>query len=180
MKLQENTKRARYGALLALLALSAGCRLMLLTGVVAVGAVGLVGYSVYEGGEYAVTGVGSAAKAGAGAVSKGVGTVFFSGSELRTECPGSVEAVWRAANAAFRRGNLKEVTGNFDLLSGGLTAQTWERAPVTLKLKNTGPALTELRLQVGSKGDLKAAESIYRLIQAELQKPAAAAKTAAP
>ena len=98
--------------------LSVGCRLVALPVVVAVGAVGVVGYSVYQGGESVVTGIGSIGDGEAEEESKGVETVVFSDQALNVECDGSVEAVWQAATRAFQRANFQDLAGNYDLLSG--------------------------------------------------------------
>jgi hypothetical protein len=150
--------------------LSVGCRLVALPVVVAVGAVGAVGYTVYKGGESVVTGVGNLGSDEAEDESAGVETVVYSEEALTIECDGSVEAVWQAATRAFQRANFQELAGNYDLLSGELTAKTWDRVPVTLRLKSVDQSRTTVWLWAGPEGGLKGAESIYNLIHEELEK----------
>lgn len=154
--------------------ISVGCRLVALPVVVAVGTVGAVGYTVYRGGESVVTGVGNLGGGEAEEKSKDAETVVFSGQVLKVDCEGSVEAVWQAATRAFQRANFQHLAGNYDLLSGELTAQTWDKVPVTLKLERADENRTTAWLWAGPEGDLKDTESIYNLIHEELGKPATA------
>ncbi len=164
---------------LAITGLSVGCRLIFWTTAAAVGTVGLVGYSVYKGGESVVTGVGDLAggdKSGANTQE----TVVLSKDELKAECPGGVSDVWRAGTVAFREAKLNNIGGTFDYFSGELTAQTWDDSPVTLKLKNTGENRTTIWIRFGAKGDLNASESLYKLMRKELNNSAANAPSATP
>jgi hypothetical protein len=179
MKRRVLRNRFLFGTLLVMAGLSVGCRLVFWTGAAAVGTVGLVGYSVYKGGESVVTGVGNLAGGGSEDKSKGAETVVYSGKVFKTECDGSVEVVWQAATRALRQANLQDVAGNYDALSGQLTAQTWENTPVTLTFKNEDQNRTTLRIWIGPNGDLKASESICKLVQAELKKTSSAAGSAA-
>lgn len=160
------------GTILVMAGLSVGCRLVFWTGAVAVGTVGLVGYTVYKGGESVATGVGNVV--GGSSKDKEAETVVYSGKVFKAEYDGSVEQVWMAATQAFRRANFQNLTGNYDLLSGQLTAQTWDKTPVALNLTSADKNRTTLGIMVGPDGDLNASQSIYHLIQEELKKTATA------
>jgi hypothetical protein len=185
MKRSDCGKWLLLGMVLVMAGLMVGCRLAVWSGAVAVATVGVVGYTVYQGGESVVTGVGDMAGGGGADKSKGGETVVFSGKVLKTECDGTVAEVWQAATSAFRRANFQDLAGNYDLLSGELTAQTWDKMPVTLKLKSAAQNRTTLWIWVGPEGDLKAAESVHNLIREELKiivaaRPPAAQKEVAP
>jgi hypothetical protein len=160
-------------AALGLALLMTGCRVIGTAGCCVFGAVGLAGYAVYKTGEVAVTGVGNAAKATGNALSSGtksVATVVYYDNELKTECPASVPLVWDAANRAFKNAGFLDIAGDRDGLSGVVTAKTWDRTDLTLKLKSLGPQSTELRVRVGVKGDMETAETVFMLIKSELAK----------
>ena len=158
---------------LAVIALSVGCRLVVFTGAAVVGVVGLAGYTVYKGGEYAVTGVGNLASSSVDAVSnvsKGMGAVVYADGEFRSECAGTMEETWWVADEVFRNAKLQDLSGNFDIRSGELQAKTRDGLDVKLKLKLIDDRHTELRLRVGVKGDLSTSEILFNQIQKELAK----------
>lgn len=140
-----------------------------------VGTAGVVGYSVYEGGESVVTGVGSLA---GGGDSKESETVVFTGKVLKADCDGTVEQVWLAAATALRQAEFENLAGDYDLLSGELSAQSWDHHPVTLKFKGDDQNRTHVWIWTGPEGDLKASEKIYKLLREELKGRAAATAAA--
>ncbi len=159
----------------ALCALS-GCRLIVGTAAVAVGAVGLVGYGVYKTGEVAVTGVGSAVSS----VAKGGASVVFMNGEFKANCDGTVDEVWRASGRTLEASGFQSVTGNRDALSGNLEAVTWNGEKVEVKLEAAGTGQTALRLRIGITGDLKKSETLHSLIVAELARTRAAPQERSP
>jgi len=155
-------------------ALVAGCRLVQVSVLAVAAAVGLAGYAVYKTGDAAVTGVGKAGQAVASGT-RSVATVVYVNGDLKVEHPFPVPTVWLAAGLALRKAGFDDVKGTYDALSGGLTAKTRERVEIALKMRSVESRATELRIRVGTKGDLKTAELINGLIQRELPAPAAAA-----
>ena len=151
----------------------AGCRIVQVSVLAVAAAVGLAGYAVYKTGDAAVTGIGKAGEAVASGT-RSVATVVYVNGDLKVEHPFSVPTVWLAAGLALRKAGFDEVKGTYDALSGGLTARTRERVEITLKMRSVESRATELRIRVGTKGDLKTAELINGLIQRELPAPAAA------
>lgn len=151
--------------------LLAGCSIVGWSTAVVVGTAGVVGYSVYEGGESVVTGVGSLA---GGGDSKEGETVVFTGKVLKADCDGTVEQVWLAAATALRQAEFENLAGDYDLLSGELSAQTWDHRPVTLKFKSGDQNCTQVWIWTGPDGDLKASEKIYKLLREELKARTAA------
>ncbi len=164
-----------------------GCRVLGTAVIVTVGVVGLAGYAVYKTGETVVTGVGKgvgAVGAGIGAAgaavgsaltpdSKPVSTVVLTDNEFKTEYGASLDRVWKAANDAFKKSGFQGITGEREADSGVLTAQIPDGAGVTVKLKSPEPLLTEVRIRVGSTGNLKTAETVHKWILAELTPEAA-------
>lgn len=148
----------------AALAILPGCRLLVGTTVVAVGAVGLVGYGVYKTGEAAVTGVGSAVSSGA----KGVGSVVFFKGEFKATCDGNVKQVWIASTTVLKANNFTLKSGDCDALSGFLEATTWDKQNVSVKLDAVSQDRTEFRIRIGTTGDLEKSETLYHLIISEL------------
>jgi hypothetical protein len=158
-------------AIMALTSLAAGCRIIKTAGCLTLGVVGLAGYAVYKTGEVAVTGVGKAAKATGSAMSsssKPVSTVVYRGNEFKTEYPAGFTRVWVASGEAFKKARFQDMDGSSDGRSGCLTARTWDKVEITLKIKGLGMDNTEVRIQVGSEGDLKTSEVLHQLIQNEL------------
>lgn len=164
------------GMILTVSGLSVSCGIVGTTAAVAVGTVGVVGYSVYEGGESVVTGVGSIGSSED--ASKDSETAEFSGKVLKVECKAGVEETWLAAAHALRKANFQDLAGNYDLLSGELTARTWEKNPISLKLKSVDQSHTQLWIWNGPDGDLKASQIIHKLILEELKNRAIASTTA--
>lgn|SRR5262245_15658934 len=165
------TGRWRCAALVSLAGSLAGCGLIAGTAAVAVGTVGVAGYTVYAVGDAAVTGVGRAAVAGGDAVvsgSKSAATVVFRDGEFETDYPAGVEEVWNAANTAFKKASFREIRGDRDALSGELKAETRDGTDIALELKSLEPGRTEMRIRVGVRGDMQTSETIHKLIQAEL------------
>ena len=174
--------KSKFGKIAVLVAaplagvLVAGCGLIGTTVAVAVGTVGVVGYSIYEGGESVVEGVSSLG--GGGNDAKEGDTVVYSGKVLKAECHGTVEQVWLASATVLRQANFQGLTGDYDLLSGELGAQTWDQHPVSVKLKAGEDNVVNVSIWVGPDGDLKVSEKIFKLIRAELDKRAATARAA--
>jgi hypothetical protein len=154
------------------------CSIVGWTTAVAVGTVGVVGYTVYEGGESVVEGVSSIGSSDSSEGSKSE-TVVFNGKVLKTECHNTtVEEAWLASATALRRAQFKNLAGDYDALSGELRTQTWDQNLVTLQFKAGEQNQTHLSIWVGPDGDLKSEEKIYKLVQEELKKRAAAAQAA--
>lgn len=163
-------------ALLAAAAsLTAGCNLMKVGVVTVAAAVGLAGYAVYKTGDAAVTGVGKAGEAVTSGTKSVAKTVIYANGELRVEYPYDVRSVWLVSGRVLRESGFSDVTGSFDALSGLLSAKTREGADVALKMQLLPSRLTELRIRVGVRGDMVAAELIDSLIQRRLPVPAPAA-----
>ena len=155
-----------------------GCKIAKIGVVTVAAAVGLAGYAVYKTGDAAVTGVGKAGEAVASGTRSVAKTVIYANGELRTEYPYDVRTVWLVSGLVLRESGFGEIKGSFDALSGLLSAKTREGADIALKIQRLPSALTELRIRVGVKGDMVAAELIDSLIQRRL--PAAAPAAAAP
>lgn len=141
-----------------------GCRLLVGTTVVVVGAVGLIGYGVYKTGEVAVTGVGSAVSSGA----KGVGSVVFFNGDFKATCNGTVEDVWLASSNTLKAKGFRSVSGKRDGLSGSLEAIAANEDELKITLEAVGTGETEIRIRIGVTGDLKKSETLYHLITTEL------------
>ncbi|VGO22489.1 DUF3568 family protein [Pontiella sulfatireligans] len=149
----------------ALASFLSGCKLLLITSAVAIGAVGLAGYGVYKAGDAVVTGVGNVGKATA--------SVMFFNGDYKTQCDFNVETVWKAANLACQKAGFGEIDGSYDALSGKLTAKTRDGAEITIKLKSIDPQTTEIEIRVGVTGDLEMSETIHGLILQRLPAPVA-------
>jgi len=143
-----------------LIGLMSGCQIIGFGVATIVGAVGLVGYSVYKTGDAVVTGVGKAGKA--------TGSVLFFNGDFTTECDGDVSAVWSAASRASQKADFWGIKGSYDALSGELTAKTRENTDIRIQVKSTQVNKTELRIRIGVTGDMKLSETLYGLILAEL------------
>jgi hypothetical protein len=160
-----NPHVALFLLVMVLFALS-GCRILVGTVAVTVGAVGLVGYGVYKTGEAAVTGVGSAVRS----VTKGRESVVFVNGEFSSRCEGPVETVWLASDVTLKANGFRSVVGSRDALSGVLKAVTWNDQEVVVRLEASGQDQTEVRIRIGPEGDLKKSETLYQLIVAELSR----------
>jgi len=141
-----------------------GCRLLVGTVVVAVGAVGLIGYGVYKTGEGAVTGVGYVVSG----TTEGISSLIFSDGEFKTTCDGTVNAVWLASASTMKANGFQVVSGGRDSLSGRLEATGWNNEKIAIKLDAKGKDKTEFRVRIGATGDLKKSETLYRMITTEL------------
>ena len=177
MKPGDYAKLSLLVAALVMMGFSVGCSVVGSTTAAAVGTVSIVTYSVYEGGESVVTGVGNIGSGGDEEKPKDTETVVFYGKVLKVECNGSVEEVWLTAVHVLRRANFQELVGNYDLLSGELEARTWDRKPISLKLKSVDQDHTLLWIWTGPAGNLKASEQIHKLIADELKKRSARTAT---
>ena len=153
--------------------LVAGCRIIQVGILTVAAAVGITGYVIYKTGDVAVTGVGKAGEAVVSG-SKSVATVIYVNGELKVEHPFDLRTVWLASSVALQKARFDGIKGSFDALSGELTAKTREGLDLALKLRVTESRGTEVRVRVGVKGDLKAAELVNSLIASELPKPAPA------
>ncbi len=141
-----------------------GCRLLIGTTVVAVGAVGLVGYGVYKTGEAAVTGVGSVVSSGGDRAS----SVVYVGGDFKTTCPGTVDDVWRASATALKSNGFQLLSGDRDALSGHLQAAAQNGDGIVVHLDAAGPKQTAFRMRIGTDGDLRKSETLHQLIAEEL------------
>ncbi len=151
--------------------------------IVTVGVVGLAGYAVYKTGEVVVTGVGvvgsgvaAAGMAAADALtpdSKPVKTVVFAGNEVRTEYDSDFESTWKAANGAFQKSGFQAITGKRHVESGTLAAQAWEGEEIHLAMRSLDDRTTEVRIRIGSQGNLRASERVHTWIHSELAQEAA-------
>jgi hypothetical protein len=151
-----------------------GCQLITVGVMTVAAAVGLTGYAVYKTGDAAVTGVGKAAHATGEAFSSGTKsgtTVIFSDGEFKTDYPQNLLTVWEAASRAFQTAQFGKIQGTFDAASGKLTARTVNDTEIVIKLNSLGPQSTEVRIRIGSPGDMKRAEVIHGLILRELPAP---------
>lgn len=153
-------------------ALLAGCRIIKVGVLTVAAAVGVTGYVIYKTGDAAVTGVGKAGEAVASGT-KSVATVVYANGDLKVEHPFDLRTVWLASSLALRKAGFGEVKGSFDALSGVLSAKTREGVDLSLKFRLVSPGLTEARIRVGVKGDMRTSETIDSLILRELPKPAA-------
>lgn len=160
-------RRLLPALVVALASLASGCRIVAAGVVTVAAAVGLAGYVVYKTGDAAVTGVGKAGDAVASG-SKSATTFFYANGELKVSHPFDVRTVWLTSSLALRKAGFSDIKGAFDALSGELTAKTREGVDLTLKMRRQDALGTELRIRVGVKGDLKAAEFIDSLILREL------------
>lgn len=141
-----------------------GCRVLLGTTAVAVGAVGLVGYGVYKTGEIAVTGVGAAVSG----VASGAHSVLFADGDFTATCDGTVEEVWRAGDTILRANGFRSVSGTRDALSGHLLAETSSNEEITVKLEAAAQGQTHVRVRIGADGNLNKSETLYNLIAAQV------------
>lgn len=143
-----------------------GCRVLLGTTAVAVGAVGLVGYGVYKTGEVAVTGAGAAVVG----VASGAHSVLFADGDFKATCDGTVEEVWRAGDRVLRTGGFRSVSGTRDALSGILLATTLNNEDITVKLESAAQGQTHVRVRIGADGNLNKSETLYNLIATQVAK----------
>lgn len=166
---------------LALAGLLPACQAIAAIFVGSAAVVGAAGYGVYKTGEYAVTGVGTAAKATGSAISSGtksaVSVVFVNG-DFERECAGDVPTVWEASRRAFQRAGFSGTDGNYDALTGKLTAKTRDDTDLKLELERIDGKGTLMRIRVGVAGDLKTSELIHGMIVKEL--PASPLSAAPP
>ena len=147
--------------------LLAGCSILGWSTAVVVGTTSVVGYSVYEGGESVVNGVGSI-----GGDSKKGETLVITGKVLKVECPGTVEEVWLAAASVLKQANFENLTGDYDLVTGELNTQALNQRSVMLRFKSEEDNRTLVWIWSGPDGDLKASEKIFKLLRDELKKRA--------
>lgn len=143
-----------------------GCRLLMVPVVVAVGAVGLVGYGVYKTGEATVNGVGSVVSSG----SKSDSSLVFVNGEFRAICYGTVNEVWLATGPALEANGFNVVSGNRNALSGHMEAAGMNNETLAINLDAAEEGQTEFRIRIGVTGDLKKSETLYRLITKELSR----------
>jgi hypothetical protein len=148
----------------AVLGVLPGCRILVGTAVVGVGAVGLVGYGVYKTGEAAVTGVGSVVSGGA----KSVGSVVFLNGEFKATCRATVDEVWLATVRTLKANGFELESGDRDALSGYVNAVSRNNQPIAIKLDATGRQETLFRMRIGVSGDLKKSETLYGMIEDDL------------
>lgn len=154
--------------LVAASSLGAGCNLAKVGFLSVAAAIGFAGYVVYKTGDAAVTGAGMAGEAVASGTRAVAKTVIYANGELRVEYPCDVRTVWNASGIVLRESGFGEITGSFDAFSGVLSAKTREGTDVVLKMRAAPSALTELRIRVGLKGDMGAAQVLDSLIQRKL------------
>jgi hypothetical protein len=150
----------------------AGCRLIVGTTAVTVGAVGIVGYGVYKTGEAAVTGVSSVVSGGA----KGVGSVVFFNGDFKAACHATVEEVWVAAAGTLQANGFRLLSAKRDALSGHLDVLASNDDEIKIRMDAAGQGQTEVRVRVGVTGNLKKSEALYELITKELDRQRAVRK----
>jgi hypothetical protein len=185
-------------ALLLLVPVLTGCGLILGTTVVAVGAVGAAGYTVYKAGEGVVDTVvpgdsekpaekpaepesalaKEATQTFPKAKAKPSTAVVYYHNEFRAQLDCGVEQAYATANSTLPRMaiviNGHALTG----AAGEISAQTVEDVPIVLKMQSAGPRSTTLSIRVGANGDLKYSQLIYNLIKDDLGRPAPSAPAA--
>lgn len=152
-------------------ALFTGCQLITVGVMTVAAAVGLTGYAVYKTGDAAITGIGKATQATGDAFSSGTQsatTVMFSDGEFKTDYAQNVMTVWGSSSRALQKAQFENVQGTFNEGSGKLTARTVNNTEIVIKLKSLGPQSTEVRIRIGSPGDLKRAEVIHEMVLREL------------
>ena len=179
-------------AFLLLAPVLAGCGLILGTTVVAVGAVGAAGYTVYKAGEGVVDTVvpGDSEKPAEkpaepeSALAKEATQTFpkpkpkpstavvYYHNEFRAQLDSGIEQAFATANTTLPRMAIVIKSHSLKNATGEITAQTIEDVPVVLNMQSTTPRSTMLSIRVGANGDLKYSELIYNLIRDDLGKPA--------
>jgi hypothetical protein len=154
--------------LLAALLLS-GCRILVNTAVigtaVVVGTVGLVGYTVYKGGEAVVTTVGSVGSSATGAVKGHQESVTVSRGTFTTACKYAITDLNPAAELVLKRAGFKGVIGAQDALAGSVLAKTAFGENVSVKFALLEKGRTSVAIRIDG-GNLKQSEYIYDQILA--------------
>lgn len=151
--------------LLGILIVISGCRVVATGAALTVGTAAVAGYTVYQGGKKAATSVRKATEKG----TQGVGEIIFTNGKFKTQCPHSLENIYLAGKKVLHDLRFRKIRGNFDALSGRLSAETFEGKELSLKLRLVENNLTEVEIRVGSKGNLKNSELIYDRILSQLE-----------
>ncbi len=136
-----------------------GCRILILPVALAVGAVGLVGYTVYKCGEAVVTTVGNAGSAVAGGVKNTHKSMVISRGTLKVKVDHTVEEVYVVAEQVMIESKFTSRNGSYDSLKGKLTAMSGAEA-VTITMKLLEKDRTAVTILVG-KGNVKQAEYLH-------------------
>jgi hypothetical protein len=140
------------------------CRLIVGTvavgAAVVVGTVGLVGYTVYKGGEWVVKGVASVGSSTGKAVKDKHNQIVVSRGTLKAKIQHPIGVLYPAAEAVMKESGFLGVRGAWDSLIGRLTAKTSSGESVSVKLELLKENLTAIEILVGS-GNLKQSEFLY-------------------
>ncbi len=94
----------------------------------------------------------------------GTGVAYF-GGELKSNEPVSIDKAWSATEKAVTAMEFKPVSKKKDSLAAQYEVIGAADKRVTIKLKNTGDKVTEVRIRVGTFGD----ESFSRTILTKIQ-----------
>ncbi len=120
-----------------------GCGILMMTGAVAVDAVGSVSYGIKKAGNV----VAERSKMRFNQVA----SLFDDGTVVAEE-PYTVEQVWESLKSVFIELKLKEVEGTYDALSGLLTAKSYQGKIIKTSLKQIEGG-TEITILIGEDGD---------------------------
>lgn len=157
-------KRGLLTIVLTATVLLGSCRLIVGTAAVTtaavVGTVGLVGYSVYKGGEWVVKGVASVGSSTGKAVSNKRKQIVISRGTLKAKAEHTVPELYAATERVLQGSGFTGISGARDALFGKLRAQTSSGENVYVTLELLEARLTAIEIRVGD-GNLKQAEFLY-------------------
>ena len=151
--------------ILGMVLVTSGCRVVSTGVALTVGTAAVAGYTVYQGGKKAVTSVQKATEKG----TRGVGEIIFTHGKFKTQCTYQLEHIYSAGEKVLHDLRFRKIRGNYDALSGKLSAETVEGKELSLKLRLIEENVTEVEIRIGSKGNLKNSEVIYDRILSELE-----------
>lgn len=103
-----------------------------------------------------------------GAAAAGAGTVLYVNGELKDTEETSLDTTHVAALAGLRDLQFAIVNETKDALHSQINARTATDTKVQVTLTKQGPALTEIRIRVGTFGDEKLSRDILEKIKAHL------------
>lgn len=160
------------------------CGLVAFAAYVTVGAAALVGYGAYKTGEAGLEVAGEAGefagerislRAGqvgdaTSSVASGIAGIIFIGGDFKATYPTDVEQAWHAARSASQEMRLISIEGDYDAISGEITAFTNFGSKVSIKLQARSDSTTEVRIRVGLRGDKDASQLIHDRIVQRLEK----------
>ena len=147
---------------MAALLLANACGTVLVVGTAAVGAVGMVGYGVYNVG--ATTGKFISGRA---SMRGKLFAQLFEDGTLVAEEPYSIDRVWPAMKSALLVSKLKGVEGRFDSLSGYLVARSNSGDAIEVAFKPFEKG-TRITIRVGATGDKDKSKIILDKFASEL------------